>query len=506
MSDKDKSNCFGTLPIVLLSASKSALIVGGGKVAVRKMENLLAGGMIVTVIAPDLTADILTRAAEKRITIRQKEVEENDLTGMSLVIAATDDKKVNRQVLHWAAERKILSSSSDGNWTEGDFISPAVYRDQEVTFSVSTNGKACRKSRLIRNIIARHLKSVETADLYCLGTDFRHLSTERRGELQLNGQKAVELGMMIKEIWGVHEFILLNTCNRIEIWALAAQNLLFEPLLKRLLKFDGLEGNEFYQYVGEEVFNHAAELTAGLKSQLYGESHIVAQVKEALELAATHGWSGGTLHEIVYDALHISKELRQKAVSISHIPLESLALDLSLSKLNVKPEKIVIIGTGMLGSRFFNLCRRNFPDALIYYVWNKNKPEVLVQDSLYVHLVKLPDLAEVVTEADIIFAAVSSEKAVLKADDFDDQYPAKKIICLDCSVPAALDPDLKELAGIELYVLDEINSWCIKHNEHQNSSEHVNKIILKHRELYDKIINGFKSGNKIQPSGSYSDS
>ncbi len=143
-----------TYPLNLINLSaRKAVVIGGGTVALRKVEGLLAAGAQVTVISPALTDGMAVLHAEGRITVIPRAYQEGDLDGAWLVVAATDDATVNRAVYAEAERRGCLVNVVDDP-EHSNFIVPAVVRRGEVTVAVSTGGSSPALARRLRERLA----------------------------------------------------------------------------------------------------------------------------------------------------------------------------------------------------------------------------------------------------------------------------------------------------------------------------------------------------------------
>jgi len=91
-------NTMNTFPVNLLLKSRKCLLVGGGKVASRKLLKLLDSGAEIMVIAPECSGQIRALAAEGRIELHQRSFQDSDLDGAFLVYAATDDHALNLKI------------------------------------------------------------------------------------------------------------------------------------------------------------------------------------------------------------------------------------------------------------------------------------------------------------------------------------------------------------------------------------------------------------------------
>ncbi len=138
-------------PVGLIVAGRRVLVVGGGKVAAEKVRNLAACGAAVTVVAPDVDDAISSLDA---VTVELRAYEPGDAAnGYRLVIAATDDAAVNRQVHDDADGAGVWVNAADdpANCT---FTLPAVLRRGKVTVGVATGGSSPALAGWLRDRIA----------------------------------------------------------------------------------------------------------------------------------------------------------------------------------------------------------------------------------------------------------------------------------------------------------------------------------------------------------------
>ncbi|MGA2497148.1 MAG: bifunctional precorrin-2 dehydrogenase/sirohydrochlorin ferrochelatase [Tepidisphaeraceae bacterium] len=138
-------------PLILDISSRPVVIVGGGKVAVRKAKGLLAAGaMCVTIVSPDVDQEMPKGIRLIPETFRPEHVE-----GASLVFAATDVPKVNEEVALECRRRSIPVNRADAeDEASSDFSTPALWREGEVMVTVSTGGNAALAARIRDEIAA----------------------------------------------------------------------------------------------------------------------------------------------------------------------------------------------------------------------------------------------------------------------------------------------------------------------------------------------------------------
>lgn len=143
-----------TYPVTLDGARFSALVVGGGEVALRKTQSLLDGGVRVTAIAPEICAALSDLAVkEARLTLHQRAYRSTDIDSAALIFAATNDPAVNQQVAQEAIRRDRLVNVADDPGA-GNFVTPSVHRSGELTIAVTT-GRLPAAAAAIRSEVAR---------------------------------------------------------------------------------------------------------------------------------------------------------------------------------------------------------------------------------------------------------------------------------------------------------------------------------------------------------------
>ncbi len=137
----------GYFPFYMDIAGKKGVIVGGGKVAARKVEKLLAFEPDLTVIAPRI--EECMRMQEKQpgndaaasLLFEEREFRIEDLDGADFVIAATDDEVLNGHISDYCKAEKIPVNVVDDR-EKCSFIFPALVKDGSLTIGISSDGKS----------------------------------------------------------------------------------------------------------------------------------------------------------------------------------------------------------------------------------------------------------------------------------------------------------------------------------------------------------------------------
>lgn len=184
-------------PIFLNIMGKRCVVIGGGKVALRKVKRLFECGADVTVISPRLHIDIIRLAAKRAIHLIQREYKLEDLKKAAIVMACTDDKDLNRKVADQAKKRKLLVNVADDP-ESSDFIIPSSFRRGKLTVAVSTSGVSPALSRKIRTNLQKSFGE-EYASLLPLVGEVRSALKEKGYRVSPETwQQALDLDLLIQ--------------------------------------------------------------------------------------------------------------------------------------------------------------------------------------------------------------------------------------------------------------------------------------------------------------------
>jgi len=128
-------------PVNLQINNRSCLVVGGGSVAERKVQSLLAAGASVAVLSPEITESLADMARERRITYISRCYQHGDIGGFFIVICATNNKEVNQWIADEANQAGALVNVIDAP-EDGNFVVPSQIARGDLLLTVSTNGKS----------------------------------------------------------------------------------------------------------------------------------------------------------------------------------------------------------------------------------------------------------------------------------------------------------------------------------------------------------------------------
>lgn len=159
---QERAHSSNLFSIELNLEGRNVLVVGGGRIALRKVKTLLPTGARITVVAPQFDPEFTTIPS---IVLKSRPYEPLDLRGIFMVFICTDKPDINAQVSNDARARRILVNNAC-DYLDGDFIVPArMDFGENIAVTVSTQGRAPSLAKKLKQKIqtewAEGLEQVE---------------------------------------------------------------------------------------------------------------------------------------------------------------------------------------------------------------------------------------------------------------------------------------------------------------------------------------------------------
>jgi glutamyl-tRNA reductase len=242
------------------------------------------------------------------------------------------------------------------------------------------------------------------------------------------------------------EAVVLSTCNRTEIYAVAAD-------AEAPFRAAGVEA-PLYRLADEAAALHLFRVAAGLDSMVPGEGEILGQVRQAFELGAP----GPLLDRVFRQALHVGKKVRaQTAIAESPASVSAAAAALAQQVFgDLAGRRILLIGAGKVSE----LAARNLLSrgAEVAVVANRtlDRAEELGR-RLGAEPITLERIGEELARADVVVASTSAPGFVLGAADIPPRR-GRPLFLIDLAVPRDLDPAIHELDDCYLYDIDDLEA------------------------------------------------
>ncbi|MDO4305663.1 MAG: bifunctional precorrin-2 dehydrogenase/sirohydrochlorin ferrochelatase [Eubacteriales bacterium] len=150
-------------PMFVDLSDKNIVVVGGGNIATRRVKTLLQFTRNVTAVAPLMTQDLQELGKAGMVTVLQRAVKRSDLTMAYMVIAATNDHKLNDEIYRVCKEEGIYVNIADDK-EKCDFYFPGIFMQDELVVGITASGLDHKKARRVRLAIEQAMTDVSEKD------------------------------------------------------------------------------------------------------------------------------------------------------------------------------------------------------------------------------------------------------------------------------------------------------------------------------------------------------
>lgn len=164
-------------PVNLDIKNRACLVVGGGAVGCRKVKTLLSCGARVTVVSPDITSELKSMVEGGDIIWHRRGYRNSDLTGIFLVIGATDDDQLNEEISRDAGCLNLLCNIADRP-AACNFILPSIVERGDLIIAISTSGRSPAFAKQLRKELEKQFGEEYTKLLQLMGAVRERLLSE----------------------------------------------------------------------------------------------------------------------------------------------------------------------------------------------------------------------------------------------------------------------------------------------------------------------------------------
>lgn len=152
-------------PMFVDLSDKNIIVIGGGKIATRRVNTLLSFTRNIKVVAPKVTMEIMELAKAGMITLYVRPVKRSDFSDAYMAIAATNDRRLNDEIYNLCKNEGIyVNVSSDRE--KCDFYFPGIFMQDEIVVGITASGIDHKKARRVREEIQRSLEKTAQEDDY----------------------------------------------------------------------------------------------------------------------------------------------------------------------------------------------------------------------------------------------------------------------------------------------------------------------------------------------------
>jgi glutamyl-tRNA reductase len=304
------------------------------------------------------------------------------------------------------------------------------------------------------------------ATFLCVGLSHKQASIAVREQLAVPPELIDARLRKLKSLPGVREALLLSTCNRVEVFAVAEGREAAEDVLEELGPVAAPCAVCRFE---EDALRHLFRVAASLDSMVVGEAQILGQVKEAAAQAQQAGALGPELHKALARALTAAKRVRTETeIARGAVSISSVAVRLAHKLLgSLKGRSVLLLGAGEMAQLAARELRSEGASELLVANRNAARAEELARehDGVPVSLAEMPTLLE---RTDVAICSTAASHHVVTREMMARALKARRyrpIFLVDLAVPRNVEPSANELENVYVYDLDDLERMAAQNRD-----------------------------------------
>jgi len=264
---------------------------------------------------------------------------------------------------------------------------------------------------------------------------------------------------------GCRETVILSTCNRVEIYAVAGTGVANLPARMRSFLsehhnlLEEIFTSALYQSSGEEAVRHLFEVAASLDSQILGETEILAQAKKAYQAAAGCGACGPLLHTLFERSFFLARQVRAEGgLGRAKTSLSSAAVALAKKVFELKGRKILVMGAGVMAAGIVRALHEAGAGEVFAAARTNERAEEFARASGATPR-ELRNVSEELPGVDLVLVSTAAPHYLLGPGQIHAcaaRRHGRPLVIIDISVPRNVDPAVAECTDTYLYDIDDL--------------------------------------------------
>ena len=304
--------------------------------------------------------------------------------------------------------------------------------------------------------------------LLSLGVDYRSAPAAVREALAFDGRKGPDGLDTLTRTFPGNEFVILSTCNRVELYAAGDVGLLpgADTFTAFLARFHDVPPETFtahlVAYHDEAAIGHLFRVAASLESLVLGEGQILGQVREAFRFARERNAVGPILHKVFENALRVGKKVREETgMDQGKLSVASVAVDVAREVFDTFSDKtVLVIGAGKMGDLTLQHLKTLRPGRIL--VTNRSPAKAGAAAARFGgEAMPWEQLNLALIEADVVVSTTAADEPVVGYDQYVRVQHARRnrlVLILDIAIPRDFDPKIAALDRVMLYNVDDLRA------------------------------------------------
>jgi glutamyl-tRNA reductase len=305
--------------------------------------------------------------------------------------------------------------------------------------------------------------------LVVIGVSHRTAPLALLERMSIDGEAVPQMLDLVTKRDNVSEAVIVSTCNRTEIYAIAERfHGAYADVSDLFSDFTSLPPESFIDRLAvawdADAARHLFEVAAGLDSVVIGEHEVLGQVRDAWEVARLHGSSGTGLNLLFRLALETGKRARtETAIARSVTSVSQAAVVMAADRLGTLADsRAVVLGAGAMGQGMVTL----LADADVAEVTVVNRSIDRAQQvvaNAFGRAVELGSLTEELATADVLFTSTASPTPLVGVSEIEAAMRARDgrpLLIVDIAVPRDVDGAVSSIDGVSLLDMDDLRAFA----------------------------------------------
>ncbi len=263
----------------------------------------------------------------------------------------------------------------------------------------------------------------------------------------------------------IAEAVILQTCNRLEIYLYAAKDFDCGTFLGRLLAAEDAQAAGAWnahsrELSGTDVVQHLFEVAAGLDSQMIGENQILAQVKAAYTESIQTHMSRLILHRLFHHAFRVGKAVRTHTdINCGAVSIGLAAVELARQKVNLATARVMIVGAGENAELVARYLAKAELGHLTIANRDRAKARTMARRFERSDGIGLDEIARRLADVDLLITSTAAPEPIITRDGLEWTLAQRRkpLLIVDIAVPRDVDPSVGELDCVTLYNIDDLD-------------------------------------------------
>ena len=336
------------------------------------------------------------------------------------------------------------------------------------------------------------------------GVNHKTAPVEVRERLAIATDQLAEVTRQLLETPGMHECLVLSTCNRVEFLTTHDEREHAVPdVLHFLEQHFSIEAGSLqphlYEYRERDAVQHLFRVASSLDSMVVGEPQILGQVKESYAIAKSVGAVQAPLDKLLRMALVVAKKVRTETqIGSSSVSIASTAVDLAKRIYgSLEGRQVLLVGAGKMSELAARHLIQHGTAPILVANRTLARAESLAQ-KYGGQSVPFDELQDHAHRADIIITSTGSAQPIFRQEQVRKMLHKRRnqpIFFVDIAVPRDVDPLVNRLDGVFLYDIDDLQSVAATHMATRSREAEKAELIVA--EEVDRFLLGLRTLNVV---------